>query len=401
MTGPRAPCPPKLECYDSLRGLAALGVVCAHLIIAFWPGVYFRSGPAWERAPTWLRLLYSFHGKYLVNGCLIVPAFYVLSGFVLSLPYFRGGGATTLGSAATRRYLRLMLPVAFSIFVAYGLMTCGAMRNQDAVRRLHETYGIAENAPPPARPGAANHWLASHYNFAPSFPSALRDATYGAFTGMSLYNQVLYTMPDELVGSYLVFAFLALFGNVRNRGLLYAVAGGLCLVGNRWNLLDFVFGLALCDLWWQNQQRLRWDLPLRWALLLFALGVFVIPGATRCQPYVVIGAVVASSRLQMLLAAPWLTFLGRVSFGLFTLHMPILCSLGCGVYLMLSRGWGWSHAAATVTAAGVSLATALVAGWVFYLVVDRPTLGLTRWLDRRLFRPPPAAESTRPLAKAA
>jgi peptidoglycan/LPS O-acetylase OafA/YrhL len=380
-----------LECFDSLRGLAALAVVIAHLILALWPGVYFRTGPAWDQCPTWLQIIYIFPGKYLVNGHLIVPAFYVISGFVLSLTFFRGGAPSALGSAAARRYLRLMLPVAASILLAYTLLKCGAICNQTAVKVLDGAYGISAQSPPAADLVSSHQWLGTYYNFSPSFLSALREATWGAFTGVAQYNLVLYTMPDELAGSFLVFGFLALFGGARNRWLLYSVVGGVCLLAARLNLLDFVVGMALCDLWRRNQQTWRRVLPLAPALLLIAAAVFLVPGKLRCQAYLVMGAVVASPRLQTLLTARWLTFLGRVSFGLFTLHMPIFCSLGCGMYLLLCRTLGWSQGAAAVTAALISLTATFPAAWVFYHCVDRPTLALTRWLDVRLFRPRPTA----------
>jgi peptidoglycan/LPS O-acetylase OafA/YrhL len=386
----------KMECLDSVRGLAALGVVLAHLMLTFWPGLYFRSGPAWDQAPVWVQVIYRFPGKFLVNGHLIVPAFYVLSGFVLSLTFFRNGGPASLRSAATRRYFRLMFPVAASIMLAYVLMMSGAMRNQAAVQILDEIYGISEANKIASAPGASNRWLAGYYDFSPSLPAALREATWGAFTGPSQYNRVLYTMPDELAGSFLVFGFLALFGNCRNRWLLYGVVGGACFLEARLNLLDFVVGMALCDLWKQNQQTRRIELPLAWALAFVAVAVFLISGPIRCQSYLLVAAVVASPSLQRVLSASWLTWLGRTSFGLFTLHMPILCSLGCGLYLFLLRTLTWSHAAASVTAALLSLLVSLLAGWAFYHAVDGPTLSLVRRFDDWLFRPRPTTVPAAP-----
>jgi peptidoglycan/LPS O-acetylase OafA/YrhL len=400
-TGSRAAGAAKLECYDSVRGLAALSVAVGHFVLGFWPGLYFRAGPAWDRAPGGVRAFYTFPGRHLLNGSLMVSLFFVVSGFVLALPYFRGGGPASLGSAATRRYFRLMLPVAFSIFLAYGLMVCGAMRSPEAVRRLDEAYGVSVQSAPRVI-GETNGWLACYYNFSPSFPAAVREAVWGAFTaGAVFYDLPLYTMPDELAGSFLVFAFLALFGSLRNRGLLYGAVGGICLLAGRAGLLDFVVGMALCDVWWHNRERPRIVLSLSWALLIVAAAVCFVPGPTRNKTYLVMGAVVASPRLQTLLAASWLTRLGRISFGLYALHMPIFCSLGCGTYLYLG-GRGWSHAAGTLTAAGAALTASLVAGWVFYHVIDRPTISLTRWLNRRFFRPtPPTAAPQQSFSHAA
>ena len=61
----------KLEYLDTLRGLAALGAVLAHLILTFWPGVFFRSGPAWEQSPGWFQVIFRFPLKFFVNGQLL------------------------------------------------------------------------------------------------------------------------------------------------------------------------------------------------------------------------------------------------------------------------------------------------------------------------------------------
>jgi peptidoglycan/LPS O-acetylase OafA/YrhL len=391
----------KLECYDSLRGLAALSVAVGHFVLGFWPGFYFRAGPAWDRAPGWMRAIYTFPGRHFLNGSLMVSVFFVVSGFVLALPFFRGGGSTSLGSAATRRYFRLMLPVAFSIFLAYGLMVCGAMRSPETVRRLDQTYDVSAHVAP-RDIGETNGWLACYYKFPPSISWALREAVWGVFSqGAVLYDPPLYTMPDELAGSFLVFAFLALFGSLRNRGLLYAAVGGLCLLAGRGSLLDFVVGMALCDYWWHNRERPWIVLSLKWALLVVAVAICFVPGPTRIKTYMVMATVVASPPLQAALVAPRLTLLGRISFGLYALHMPIFCSLGCGIYLLLGD-WGWSHATSTLTAAGVALTASLAAGWLFYHVIDRPTISLTRWLDRRFFRPVlPSASAPQAISRAA
>ena len=56
---------PKLVCFEAIRGLAALAVVVFHLIVGFWPAMLYRQGPQWDMAPTWLRALVRFPGKFL------------------------------------------------------------------------------------------------------------------------------------------------------------------------------------------------------------------------------------------------------------------------------------------------------------------------------------------------
>ncbi len=139
-----------------------------------------------------------------------VSLFFVLSGFVLTLAYFRSGRQATMSSAAVRRYFRLMIPAAASILFAYVLLKCGWMYNRTAVASM-------DGAAP-----SAHWWLNVFYNFKPSFRVALKDCFWTTFFGNgSLYNQNLWTMPVELQGSFLVYTFALLFGKLRNRWLIY------------------------------------------------------------------------------------------------------------------------------------------------------------------------------------
>jgi peptidoglycan/LPS O-acetylase OafA/YrhL len=375
---------PKMECFETLRGLAAFAVLVGHVVLGFWPGAYFRSGPLFQPMPFWVQGLARFPGKYFWNGELAVTIFFVLSGFVLSLTYFQGGSTSGLGRAAARRYPRLMLPIMASVLLAYLLLQGGAMYNQAAVRLMNQSQGLTLDLKAP--PGHSNKWLAAYYDFAPDFASALREGTWGAFTTVANYNLVLWTMPIELTGSFLVYGFLALFGCLRNRWLLYALAGSLLLAQGHYYLVDFLLGMILCDVWVRNQQTGRKSLSPTPALGLIALGVFVMPWKYLAA-VLVVGATAAAPRVQQLLSGPCLAFLGRVSFGLYLVHMPIFCSLGCGLYVYLCQGLGWSHAAGSVVGAVASLLGSLLTAWVFYLGVDRPTIALTRRLDAWLFRP--------------
>src|SRR5260370_2086660 len=104
-------------------------------------------------------------------------------------------------------------------------------------------------------------------------------------------------------------------------------------------MLDFLFGMALCDLWTLNQRTWRRELPLAPALALIAVALFVVPW-TLASALLIVGATAAAPRLQQLLSTRWLSWLRRVSFSLYLLHMPIFFSLACGLYLFLCYDHG-------------------------------------------------------------
>jgi peptidoglycan/LPS O-acetylase OafA/YrhL len=112
----------RLPALEGLRGLAALVVMLHHTLLATLPtfaGAYgagpFPTGGSlgWWLTYTPLHIIWA--------GGEFVVVFFVLSGFVLSLPAARGGGALRLTSYYPSRFVRLYLPVwgalAFAVLV--------------------------------------------------------------------------------------------------------------------------------------------------------------------------------------------------------------------------------------------------------------------------------------------
>jgi peptidoglycan/LPS O-acetylase OafA/YrhL len=344
--------------------------------------LYFRSGPQLEQVPKWAVALARFPGKFLWDGHTAVTLFFVLSGFVLSLGYCQNRSSTALGCAATRRYPRLMLPVLASVLLAHLLLVAGLMYSQEAVRLMNEAQGLRAGVK--GSPGHTNNWLGAYYGFAPDLRAALREGLFSPFRTTVRYNFVLWTMPIELVGSFLVYCFLALFGGLRGRWLLYAVCCAFLLADGHELYLDFLIGVGLCDVWVRSRETL--SLSLTAALVLITAAVFLVPWKPLVAG-VIVGTTAFSPRLQRSLGAGWLMFLGRVSFGLYLVHMPVLCSLGCALYVAGVSVLHWPHSAAGLVASCATLAGSLLVAWAFFHAIDRPTIALTRWLEECLFRP--------------
>jgi peptidoglycan/LPS O-acetylase OafA/YrhL len=398
--------PDKLVCFDAIRGVAAMMVVVAHIAVMFYPGIYWREGPQWDAAPVWWQYLVKFFISRLWSGYRAVVIFFVLSGFVLSLSFFQKGSVRSVGLAALRRYPRLMFPAAASVFISLALMKVGAIDNRAAANIMYpeEGYAKSESYQPPD----SHIKLMTMYQFSPTFSDALHQTTWVAFTtGYVEYNVVLWTMPIELLGSFLVFGSLALFGTLRNRWLIYVLCTGVIAI--RFSsfrdlersldlfYLCFIAGMALCDLSVYNWKYWHRSLPLRYSVPIAVIG-FVAIKFEPLAALIVIAAVAFSPRFQELLATRSLAFLGRISFGVYLVHMAILCSFGCATYIFLRSDRGLSHLSGTLAAGAVTIVATLLGGWLMYRLVDRPTVAFTHWFTARLFKPKP--EPTKPACEA-
>lgn len=110
----------RLRALDGLRGLAALMVLMHHALLSSAPQLAnsYVGLPQSSGTVTWLLTYTPLH--LLWGGPEAVIVFFVLSGFVLTLPVARGG-RLRIGSYYPSRFLRLYLPVWGALAVAAGL----------------------------------------------------------------------------------------------------------------------------------------------------------------------------------------------------------------------------------------------------------------------------------------
>ena len=194
-------------------------VVLSHLLVFFVSG----TSPAYG----------GWYWAFPTDGNLAVFIFFVLSGFALSIGYIQTRRMSLITSLCARRYLRLAIPILFASLLAYLLLSARLFYNIDAGNAI------------------GNSWLARFYGFAPGFYDSVKFGLYGVFVSSDVtlsYNPILWTMPIELFGSFIVFAICALFLHLKKR-LLFIAAILLYFVLTR-NIyyLSFIVGIciALC-----------------------------------------------------------------------------------------------------------------------------------------------------------
>ena len=358
----------RLAALDGLRGVAALVVVVFHyLCLLHWHAVPVFSPDPPAIADTPLGLLW--------NGPFAVSVFFVLSGFVMAAAAHRRRAAL-LANAATR-YLRLAIPVTASVLLAWALLA--AM--PDVSLRL----AASEADPSP--------WLEfTHAGEIPGLHLALADGMLGNFLqGGSDFNNVLWTMQIELLGSLMLFAIYWLASGAWRLWLLLGAAIVIFLLFSN-HYLGFIAGAGLYEMarrgWLDPDPDLRWRAALLPALALLLgvvlgapsmgaherLGLPHLPGLLRLGAPWSLWPVVAATLilyaaltlrpLGRLLSARLPQWLGRVSFGLYLVHVPPLYTLVAA-----------AHLAGTLPAAvlgALYFAGVLLAAHLFTLAVDEP-----------------------------
>jgi len=319
----------RLAALDGLRGVAALIVVFSHFCCAFLP----RFVPALTDHPSWfadtpLGILY--------NGTFSVSIFFVLSGFVVARAAAKSRDPFYVNLPL--RYLRLALPATASVIWAWGLLTL----MPTAATHLNEL-----------RPSS---WLMPNHVFQMQIPDIFHALYHGLIeiytTGGSRFNNVLWTMQIEAAGSMAIYLFYSVNNPRARKGLAIVIGLGTLLYPN---YLCFVLGAWMMERW--SAGKLKFGSPIAALIAGILLG---FPGRGFAQrlhiPYIwhthgafdignsssliaplaaalILYSVLNLEYLQRLLSSRVPAYLGRVSFPLYLVHVPLLYTVFSVVYV--------------------------------------------------------------------
>ncbi|MFC7680872.1 acyltransferase family protein [Paenibacillus sp. GCM10028914] len=373
----------KIAYLDSLRGIAAFIVVVSHFFQVFMPSVFEGRREiehfAFENMAARTPINLMFNGNFSV--CL----FFVLSGYVLSCKFFKTKNNSIILSSAIRRYFRLAAPAFFSVILAYLIVIFG-LGAFDNIREI-----TLSSMPDPF---AADAGLLS----------MLKEGLFHIFfTYGSGYNPVLWTMTYELLGSFLIFAFLLTLGkrNIRFAGyvvlfywfmdsyylgfILGMLLSDLKNSGRDWlayinrpwiNLFMLVTGVYTGSYPYLNPQGTVYSV-LVWESADFSFFVFYhVIGS-----FLIITALLNSKRMQTLFSLKFFAYLGKVSFSLYLVHFTIICSFGSFVFLLFSSYLPYSLN--LILTSIITLPVIFAIAHLFYRFIDAKTLfWLARWNDR-------------------
>jgi peptidoglycan/LPS O-acetylase OafA/YrhL len=364
----------RMRALDGLRGIAAFLVVVSHVIAAFFPVFYFGDAEKSFGGMVAASPLFVFW-----SGTFAVFVFFVLSGFVLSSSVSMK--EFSFPAAVVRRYFRLGIPMVTAVILAWVL--------------------VSMFPDPSATSGDlnGNKWLADHYpGETPPLHSAIFGTMFTVFlTGKSWFNGVFWTMRHELIGSiaiYGLYRFLSRKQTILACSLVIPVM--LWVPVSLAVLVGFPMGVLIYEGWKTG----LFERVSRWWMILVAVGLFLGGQSYRGSDLYAfasvlfphnefdcvrsIGAaflvcgVLSSQPLQRLLCTPAPQFLGRVSFSLYLIHLPVLLTWLC---------WGF------IVSGGITpiftlwvaayFAACLFIAYVMTVNMDEPVVAVLRRLRRR------------------
>jgi peptidoglycan/LPS O-acetylase OafA/YrhL len=359
---------------DALRGLAAMLVVVHHLVVSI---------P--ETLPENL-FLHSVDTALFIGGRFAVLLFFVLSGFVLALPYFDGTNQT-YGPYLVRRACRLYPPYAFTVLVAAIL---SGLLGGEPLAIVSDIFNRAWASSVTGTVVASHLFMTGLHNDATRLDGPLWSLIIEMRISLIFPLLVLYVRRFGWSGiaASLIVAFTCNNARVSLGDTSAHTAEsitGLVLLTMRYVPFFLVGVMAAWRL--ERLKRLFAHVSLKVHATLFigAASVMVLMAYVHLPApgygdlfyglvalYLIISCA-AFPKLAKKLSGPLCLWFGDISYSLYLIHVPVLLTLG---YLLHGR-----LPLAVILA--VALPAMLVAAHLMHYSVERPSMKLGRRLAQR------------------
>lgn len=353
----------RFRALDGLRGVAALIVVFHHIILTsplFDRATSMATGPVDPVVP-WLFKFTPLH--FFFAGTEAVYLFFILSGFVLALPYL-SGSAPKWRVYYPKRLIRLYLPVFGGVLFA--LLMAAVVPRQ----ALPDFTG----------------W--TNYHVGPY--NALNDA-YLLNGGIDLLNSPLWSLTWEVMFSLLLPVYVLVVAHFR-KSWVFGIVGSFAIIahgftnGNQYQQFLPMFAIGVCLAAGKDDIRVWTTKIPTWAWSLITAAALVLFSANWYIPFAVPSVMLEVLACVVLVAAclffrPVVAFgstrplqwLGKRSFSLYLVHEPIILTVVNVI-----------HLTNPLLVSLIVIPAALIVAEIFYRLIERPSHRLSMWVGKRI-----------------
>lgn len=208
-----------------MRGVLAVIVFVHHYFYAFCPDLifggnydnYVHTGPF-----SFYKIIALTPINILFNPGMAIHFFFLLSGYVQTRNYFIKPEISFLQKSLIKRYFRLAIPILSVVVLVYF---------------SHRFYLIRKDLIPINELTAG--WLKSLLPNNLNFFKVVMEGLSDCFRGNSRYYQVLWTMPTELINSFVVLALLLILHNLKYK--IYVI---MLLIAIQFIVLEEYYSVA-------------------------------------------------------------------------------------------------------------------------------------------------------------
>lgn len=291
---------------DGLRGLAAISVFFSHAI-----GLMFETDIVNALQTSPLHMLW--------DGASAVNLFFVLSGFVLALPY--------LNKRENPNYIQFCIRRFFRLYPAFWLAIIISL----ALRSGYDPTGME----------ALSEWSRSMWTSNVTLDMFLRHLTLMFWVDTRQMDPVAWTLIIEMRMSILLPVIIFALNFSRGLSIDLAIVAACLVLGNMVGVFTylplFVLG-AVAAKYHKSWSLTITDMRIYWWISILCVGIllygnrWIFPALTQFQQdigsgfgsIIIILFTLSSKYFSNILSKPILQFMGHTSYSFYLLHLPLM-----------------------------------------------------------------------------
>lgn len=338
-----------IDYITGLKGFSCVLIMVDHFFCVF---KYIDSAPF--DLPYFQAFLDSPFGL-LLNETFWLFLFFVTSGYLLSLG--RIPDLRTLVLKSIKRFLRLGLPIFFACGIIHILILVVGAHNTETIHLFE------------------NQWLMKDFSAPLTFLDLLRAPIDVLILGRCVYNSPYWVLREMFFNSLLLYVCLYLQEKTsRIPFLKYLILYALLLVSLRTSNITLAFAMGMAVAQHEPIARrvlgaAKWlALPcligfvwLYYAFTIHVHGILIFCAALFTIPYIRPANRACSGKTAQ--------FLGKISFGIYSFHWPVYCSVGSWLLIRLTPVT--NVIVAFAVSAVVSLVVSVLLSWLFSRTAEK------------------------------
>lgn len=347
---------------DGMKGLAALSVFSWHF--SLYTGSLYLPVDTLTGHPL---------SRFMIDGCLAVCVFILLSGFSNAYSLSKKPLTTrTIRDTLVKRYLRLAVPIAPIIVIVAAMRWLGLMYN----------YEYADFSGVQVVTTYYNH---STYPFL--FLRMLKAFVCSPIGDVSGIDLPLWMMKYVFFGAYFVLMLHVITYKLRIRYRLLIIGFAAFLVGYLISLyyVPAFMGLALLYMFPYLD---KGNYLLSLGSLAFAIVTYLyfpdimFPMKGVITAIFLVPSIVCNPIFKTILGSKFFQWLGRISFMTYLIHMPLICSLSCYLYMRIPIA---NHAFLSLTVYIITFIILLILSHICTIWIENHfSARLTKWIMAKL-----------------
>ena len=373
----------RIDWLDGLKGLACALIFLHHFLLIFYPSIYYGAATPSHLNGYDVQLSQSPLSVFF-NGSFLVALFCMISGVVISMQVMKLSDKNKLGDVVAKRYFRLMLPLLPIGFVVFWMLKFGWFSNLEA--------GAYTQSP----------WALSYYRGEISFQTFLKSAFINTwFVGDDTLSTAYWMLSSLFYGTFLSVLLGVISWKYKKRVWVLHVLACVCFFYTS----KFAFAFALGSLLACMRVYYPHMFHKAAGLVLLVIGLFLGGFPIAVEPkgvyrylthftylqwhmlgaFCVLYGIFCLGGLQKFFSAKPFLWLGKISYSLYLIHVPVLFSLSTSLFLWTESALGYLPA--VLLSLATSFVVALALSWLYRRYVEENCASLQRkilgWFEEK------------------